>query len=325
MSDRDPNVVVIGGGTGLSSLVKGLKRYPVHLTAIITVSDDGGSSGELRKDSNMVPPGDIRKVLVAMAEVDDLMEQLFQYRFDETHEGLSGHPTGNLLLVALANITGDFVKGIQQFSKVLNVKGDVLPVSTKQLVLSALMEDGTVVTGESSITGAGNKIKEVYFEDEDIPATKEAVEAIEKADLIVFGPGSLYTSIIPNILVPEIKEAVKQSKAKKLFISNVMTEVGESIGFTVGDHIKAFEDHFGEEIIDIIIANDHIEVDDEEMKNYHLEGAECVQLDYDYITKTDKILYTSNLFSVNENGHIRHNSRKLAAEIFFLLINGDED
>lgn len=209
-----PNVVIIGGGTGLSVLLRGLKVYPVDITAIVTVADDGGSSGRLRDELSIPPPGDIRNVLAALSDVEPLVENLFQHRFNKGNS-LTGHSLGNLILAAMTNITGDFFHAVTEMSKVLNVRGKVLPAANKSVVLHAEMEDGTIVSGESKIPYSGKKIKRVFLSPETIEPLEEAIDVIRKADLILIGPGSLYTSILPNLLVPKLGDEVCKAKAKK--------------------------------------------------------------------------------------------------------------
>ena len=220
-----PRIVVIGGGTGLSVMLRGLKHKPVDITAIVTVADDGGSSGILRSELEMIPPGDIRNVLSALADVEPLLGQLLDYRFDKGN-GLAGHSLGNLMLAAMCDITGDFVTGVRELSRVLAVRGRVLPASDHSIVLRALMEDGSIVEGESNIPKARGVIRRVSIEPKDVRALPEALEALREADAILVGPGSLYTSILPNLLVPEIAKTIIESNALKIFFCNVMTQPG---------------------------------------------------------------------------------------------------
>lgn len=320
MFDRDPKVVAIGGGTGLSYLMRGLKRYPIDITAIITVADDGGSSKEFRDFFNMIPPGDIRKVLISMAQADELLEKLFNYRFDKNDSGLAGHPIGNIMLAAMADISGDFIQGIRKMSKVLNVKGTVLPVAKEPLILGAIMDDGNTVYGETCISSYKGKISKIFNKNEKITVCSDAVKAINEADLIVYGPGSLYTSIIPNIIIPEIAEAIVNSNAIKLFISNIMTESNETIGYSASDMLKAVNDHVNSDIIDCVIANDNFDVDDEILINYKKDGSDFVELDFDELAKMGVEVYTSPLAYVNKKNHVRHHSNKLAAQVFSILL-----
>lgn len=226
----------------------------MEISAIVTVADDGGSSGRLRKEFHIPPPGDVRNVLLALADVEPLLDRLLQFRFN--HGGpLSGHNLGNLLIAAMKEITGDFVTAIRELSRVLAVRGQVLPSSSEALQLGAVMEDGTIVMGESEIPQAGKKISRVFIEPEDAPPLPEAIDAIMAADLIVVGPGSLYTSILPNLLVDGIAEAIRHSSATKAYIVNIMTQPGESDHYTAYDHVKAIYDHVGDEFFDYILVN----------------------------------------------------------------------
>ena len=248
-SEVKGKVVVIGGGTGLSVLLRGLKNFPLDLTAVVTVADDGGSSGRIREDLNIPPPGDIRNVLAALSDVEPLIEEMFQYRFASKNE-LSGHALGNLIIAAMTSITGDFAHGIQEMSKVLNVRGKVLPSANQSLFLSAEMEDGTVIKGESKIPFSGKKIRRVFLSPEHVKALPQAVESIEEADMIIIGPGSLYTSILPNLLVKKIGKAVLNSNAPKVYICNLMTQAGETLHYTAADHIQALYDHMGAQFVE---------------------------------------------------------------------------
>lgn len=237
--DRGPRVVVIGGGTGLSNLLRGLKRFTNNITAIVTVADDGGSSGRLRNELGVLPPGDIRNCITALADEEKLVTELFHYRF-EHGEGLEGHNFGNLFLTALYAITkGDMIQAVRTASRVLNSCGQVLPSTLDNITLVAEMDDGTLVRGESLISHTDARIKRVVSDPPKPAATAEAVDAILAAELIVLGPGSLYTSIVPNLLVPGISAAVRQSTAAKIYVCNVLTQPGETTGFTVGDHVEA--------------------------------------------------------------------------------------
>ena len=243
--DRGPKVVVVGGGTGLSNLLKGLKRYTNNITAIVTVGDDGGSSGRLRQEFGVLPPGDIRNCITALADEDTLVTELFRYRFN-AGKGLEGHSFGNLFIVALLAVTGgDIIKAARTASKILNSSGQVLPSTTSNLNLTAEFEDGTTITGESAITEYGKRIKTISCEPAGPAAVQEAVEAVQEAELIILGPGSLYTSIIPNLLVPDIVAAIRESDARKMYVCNVLTQPGETTDYTVGDHVEALLAHAG--------------------------------------------------------------------------------
>lgn len=250
-SGKLKKVVVFGGGTGLSTLLRGLKSHPVDLTAVVTVADDGGSSGRLL---DIPPPGDIRKVMAALSDVEPLFEEMFQYRF-QTVEELKGHSLGNLMLAAMTDITGDFSRAVEQMSRVLNIKGKVLPAANQRITLHAELEDGTIVTGESKIPVYGHRIRRVYMSPQEVKPLPETVDTIMAADLIVFGPGSLYTSILPTILVPVIREAVLACQAKKVYIGNLATQAGETYRYTASEHVQALYDHAGKAFIDTILLN----------------------------------------------------------------------
>lgn len=322
LKDNDPNIVLIGGGTGLSYVLKGLKKYPVNITAIITVSDNGGSSGEIRSMIQMVPPGDIRKVMVALSEAEPLLNQLLDYRFTDDNTLFANHTVGNIILTALYYINdGDYIKAIKQLSKVLNVRGKVLPVATQPVTLVAKMSDGSIVVGEQEIRADRSTIEEITLLEKDrVSTTEEVLEAIEEANLIVFGPGSLYTSIIPNLLIPQVKEAILASKAEKLYVCNVMTEPGETDGMMVSDHIQTLEKYLAPGVIDAILANDDYQVADDVMAIYEKTGAELVKVDLDQVARLGKELITSRFIYVNEKKHIRHNSIKIAAYIVMKLL-----
>ncbi len=260
--DRGPRVVVVGGGHGLSNLLRGLKNFTNNITAIVTVGDDGGSSGRLRQELGVLPPGDIRNCITALADEDKLVTELFQYRF-ELGEGLEGHSFGNLFLTALCSLThGDMIQAVKVASRVLNSCGQVVPSTLSVITLAAEMEDGRVIKGESQIPEARGKIKRMQIEPASVRPTAEAIQAILGADLIVLGPGSLYTSIIPNLLTPGIAEAIKQSQAPRVYVCNVMTQPGETDDYSVADHVQALLLHAsckpegGYELVDAVLVND---------------------------------------------------------------------
>ena len=239
---RGPKIVAIGGGTGLSVLLDGLRRYTENLTAIVTVADDGGSSGRLRRDMDLLPPGDFRNCLVAMSDSDSLLAELFQYRFSEGN-GLKGHSFGNLFIAAMSDITGNFDDALLESSRVLAVRGRVVPSTTVGLELSARFTDGSVVRGESNITKQAGEIERLMIEPKSAQAHPRAVEAIRQADIVVIGPGSLYTSVLPNLMIRGMSEAVTGSDAVVVYLCNVATEVGETAGYTVADHLAALQRH----------------------------------------------------------------------------------
>ena len=251
---RGPKVVAIGGGTGQSVLLRGLRLHTDNLTAIITVADDGGSSGILRRELGVLPPGDFRNCLVALSEDETLLADLFQYRFDEG-SGLKGHSFGNLFIVAMTNVTESFDQALVESSRVLAVRGGVLPSTSADLQLSARFNDGTVVRGESSITNHGGEIDRLMIEPASAPAHPLAVQAIEEAEIVVIGPGSLYTSILPNILVGGISDALARTEATVVYVCNVATQVGETDSYTVRDHVEALHKHTFSDIADFVLAN----------------------------------------------------------------------
>lgn len=253
--NRGPRIVSVGGGTGLSSLLRGLKEYSTNITAIVTVADDGGSSGRLRRELRVLPPGDFRQCIAAMAEAEPLVTSLFQYRFDEGGE-LSGHSFGNLFIVAMSRVSGSFEQALKESSRVLNVRGQIVPSTLEDVVLWAELDDSSTVEGESQIPHGPAPIDRVHLRPDAPPAYPEAVQAIAQADLIVIGPGSLYTSIMPNLLVPEITRAIKAAPAIKVYVCNVATQPGETDGYTLSDHLKALHDHVGNGIVDYVLAND---------------------------------------------------------------------
>lgn len=312
-----PKIVVIGGGTGLSVMLRGLKEKPLDITAIVTVADDGGSSGILRNELQMPPPGDIRNVLMALADVEPLLTDMLQYRFNNG-SGLAGHSLGNLMLAAMSDIAGDFVSGVRQLSKVLAVRGRVLPAAGEAIVLKAEMEDGSIVVGESNIPKAGVPVKRVFIDPADVEPLPEAVEAIEAADAILIGPGSLYTSIIPNLLVPKLAEAITRSCAVKLFVCNVMTQPGETDDYTVSMHLDAIENHIGVQLFDYVIVNDG-EIPPEVKAKYGEKGAHEVLLDLDEITKRGCSVIADRL--VLFRTYLRHDTERLSHHIYKLVEN----
>ncbi|MFN8638938.1 MAG: gluconeogenesis factor YvcK family protein [Dehalococcoidia bacterium] len=257
---RGPRVVAIGGGTGLSNLLRGLKQYSSNLTAIVTVADDGGSSGMLRRDLGVIPPGDIRNCIAALADSEPLVTDLFQYRFDEATGGqLGGHSFGNLFIVAMSRVTGSMEEAIRETSRVLRVRGRIVPSTLSDVILGARMDDDTVIRGESRIGHAGRHIQELFIEPSNVPVNAEAVAALREADLVVIGPGSLYTSVLPNLLVRGLAEALMASPGYKVFISNVATEHGETDGMSAADHYASLRKHLqNRDIADAVLANSNL-------------------------------------------------------------------
>lgn len=292
-------VVAIGGGTGLSTLLKGLKayvpppgepqaelnRFPVisELSAVVTVSDDGGSSGRLRKELNMLPPGDIRNCIVALSEDEALLSRLFRHRFDKG-SGLEGHSFGNLFLAALTSITNDFAEAVRLSSEILLTRGHIYPATASNIELEALMDDGTRVRGETRITASKGRIKELFLIPADVEPLPQTLEAIARADIITIGPGSLFTSLIPNLLVRGIAEAIHNSPATKIYICNLMTQANESLGLTAAEHIRALDAHAGGPVFDYALVNR--QPASQELKaKYALEGAAQIVADLDAIEK----------------------------------------
>ncbi|RLQ96685.1 gluconeogenesis factor YvcK family protein [Falsibacillus albus] len=312
----NPKVVIIGGGTGLPVLLRGLKQHPIDITAVVTVADDGGSSGRLRQDLEIPPPGDIRNVLAALSDVEPLIEQMFQHRFKTSNE-LAGHSLGNLIIAALTSITGDFVHAIQEMSKVLNVSGKVLPAANQSVVLHAEMEDGTIVSGESKIPYSGKRIKRVFLTPELVMPLSETIDAIRKADIIVIGPGSLYTSILPNLLVPGLGEEVCRSRARKVYICNLMTQAGETLNFTASDHVKAIYDHMDCAFMDTILVNNE-EIPAFIQNKYKEELAKPVVYDVEKLMKMGLNVIYDRIITYKDDV-IRHDTDKVAKIIVSLL------
>jgi len=314
---RKPKIVIIGGGTGLPVLLRGLKKYPVDLTAIVTVADDGGSSGRLREELHIPPPGDVRNALAALSEVEPLIIELFQHRFN-TEKELSGHSLGNLILAAMTSITGDFFRAIQEMSKVLNVHGKVLPATRDSVVLHAEMEDGSIVSGESKIPYSGKKIKRVFLTPETAQPLPETIDEIRRADMIIFGPGSLYTSILPNLLVPRLGQEICSSCAKKVYVCNLMTQPGETLDYTASDHVKALYDHMKCSFIDTIIVNNK-EVPEHILKRYCEEYAKPVANDLNKLYELGLEVVLADIVAL-EDGVIRHDTSKISKLLYSLLM-----
>lgn len=310
-------VVVLGGGTGTSTLLRGLKEFPIDLTAIVSVCDDGRSTGVLREEFNIPAVGDIRRVLIALSETEPLVRELFNYRFNTTSD-LDGHTVGNLLLTASSEITGNLSDGIEALSKVLNLKGKVVPLTEDNVVLMGEMEDGSIVEGEHNITMCKSTIKRVFYKEEPVP-TKEAVNAIEEADLIILSMGSLFTSVIPNLICEDIIKAIDKSKAKVMYVCNMVTQPGETEGFKVSDHVKFLNQYLGEHKVDVVIANKG-KIDEEMADRYgSLEQKDPVELDK---KKTKSLVkkVISDDYVIIRNNLLRHNALKLSMHIFGFLL-----
>jgi uncharacterized cofD-like protein len=312
---RRPRIVVAGGGTGLSVMLRGLKMMPLDITAIVTVADDGGSSGILREELQIPPPGDIRNVLTALADTEPLLADVLSYRFSNG-TGLAGHSLGNLILAAITDIAGDFVTGVRELSRVLAVRGRVLPAAGQAIVLKAELQDGTVVAGESAIPHAGQKIRRVFIEPAGVEPLPEAVEAIAEADAILIGPGSLYTSIMPNLLVPKLAAAIRASQAVKIFVCNVMTQPGETDGYSVSDHLDAIHAHVGHHLFDYVIVNDG-DIPPEVQERYAEQGARPVRLDLEETERRGCKVIADRL--VKFRTYLRHDAVKLSRHIYRLV------
>lgn len=312
---KGPRIVVLGGGTGLSVLLRGLKKYTSNITAIVTVADDGGGSGVLREELGMLPPGDIRNCILALADTEPTMEKVLRYRFQEG--SLKGQSFGNLFIAAMNDIYGDFNKAIKEMGNVLAVKGKVLPMTIENIKLIAELEDGTVVEGESEIPEKnrelGGRIKRIYIDHENPEPLEESLVEIRNADCIVLGPGSLYTSVIPNLLVRGIVSEIKDSRASKVYIGNIMTQPGETDGYSLYDHIESIVDHSSSGIIDYVVANIG-EIPEEMMKKYSEDGSEQVRISRDdekRIKKDGIVLIKDNLIESDKES-IRHDSVTLS-------------
>jgi uncharacterized cofD-like protein len=314
-----PKIVAVGGGTGLSVLLRGLKKYTSDITAIVTVSDDGGGSGLLREDMGILPPGDIRNCIVALANTEPIMEQLMQYRFKDG--ALRGQSFGNLFIAAMNDICGSFDAAVREVSSVLAVTGKVLPVTLDNIDLYAELEDGTVIKGESQIPikqqASNKRIRKVFLKPGNCKPLPEALKAIQDADVIILGPGSLYTSIIPNILVKNLAKAISSSNALKIYVSNIMTQQGETVGYSLSEHIKAINEHGNKLMLDYAIANTG-EIPQALLEKYKTEDASPVLIDYDIIANMGIKVLGGDFVKI-ENGYLRHNFNELAKQIIKLV------
>ena len=321
-------IVALGGGTGLSALLRGLKEFtslhPDHparghaplspspiadLTAIVTVTDDGGSSGRLRREYRILPPGDIRNCMVALADDEALLSRLFQYRFPPAEKGLGGHSFGNLFLTALTHVTGDFTEAVRVSGKVLAIRGRIFPSTLSNVTLEATLENGRRVRGETRISQSAARIRRIALVPRNVRPLAEALAAIAAADLIVLGPGSLYTSILPNLLIPELARAIARSKAPRVYIANLMTQPGETTGFTLADHVRAIQEHTPGRVLDWVVAN-HKVVSPAVARRYRRQGAQQVLVDLPALQKLGLRAILDNL--IEEHGVIRHDSHRLA-------------
>lgn len=311
-------IVVLGGGTGMSTLLRGLKNFPVDITAVVSVSDDGKSTGRLREEFNTPAVGDIRRVIVALSETEPLFQDLMNYRF-ETNSDLNGHTLGNLLLTGLIDVAGNMSVGIKSLSKVLNLKGKVLPLTEDNVILMAKMDDNSIIEGEHNITGAKKNIKEVFYK-KDPKVLNEVLDEIKSADLIVLSMGSLYTSIIPHLISEDIKKAIDTSSAEVMYISNIMTQPGETDDYTVSDHVKTLNSYLGEKKINVVLANNGIISDEIKEKYLAMEQKDPVPFDKEELdSMTVKVI--SEDFVTVEDGILRHNVTKLGLQIFSYIIS----
>ena len=313
-SNKGPEIVAFGGGTGLSNLLRGLKKNSDNLTAVVTVADDGGSSGRLRDEMGILPPGDIRNCLVALADREPLMEKLFQHRF-ESEGGLEGHSFGNLYIAAMTEVWGDFEEAVRASSKVLAIRGKVLPATNEDVKLGAVYHDQEKRMGESAIPVYDKEINKVFLYPENASTTPEVKRSIHKSDVIIIGPGSLYTSILPNLLVKGIADEIKRSNALKLYVCNVMTQPGETDNYTAADHAKAIIDHCGKGVFDYIIVNNQ-QGTKELRQKYEAEGAYPVEIDHQRLKELGVEIVEEDL--LKKNSYLRHDPEELAKLIYKL-------
>ena len=311
-------VVVLGGGTGISYLLRGLKDFPLDITAVITVSDNGRSTGKLRREFNIPAIGDIRKVITSLSQIDEPIKEMISYRFN-TSSDLDGHAVGNLILTAMLDITGSLKDSIASLSKLLDVKHTVLPISEdSELTLMAKDYEGNVVEGESEITKAHRKFEKIYYEKEP-KVLPEVIKALEEADLIIFSMGSLYTSILPNIICKQVKKAISKTKSKVMYLCNAVTQPGETDGFTVSDHVNLINNYLEHKKIDVVVAS-NTNIKEEIVKKYETEEQkDLVKIDYNNIKRTGAELVEDDLIVIEDNT-IRHNSLKLSSLIFSYLM-----
>ncbi|WP_411844395.1 gluconeogenesis factor YvcK family protein [Salinicoccus sp. HZC-1] len=311
-------ITLVGGGTGLSVLARGLRQYPVDISAIVSVADDGGSTGIIRDQIDMPAPGDIRNVMSALSDVETKLENLFTYRFNK--DALGGHALGNLMLAAMYDMTGDFAMAVKELSKILNVKGTVVPSTNISPKLAARMEDNSIIVGESYIPEVQQKIEEVYLIPNETVATPEAIQAVEESDVVVFGPGSLYTSIIPNLIPAGMKEAIINSEGIKVYVSNIMTQVGETVDYTAADHLEAINFHMGENVMDFIILNEE-NIKGQISDYYDRNGMTVVDSDSERLEEMGvKIVTDSRLVHIDDQGAVRHNNKVLADKIYDIAL-----
>ena len=312
MNPTEPRIVSIGGGTGLSTLLRGLKKFRSRLSVIVTVTDDGGSSGRLREELGALPPGDIRNCMIALSEDENLMSRLFRYRFSSDGP-LHDHSFGNLFLTAMANVTGDFAEAVRLTSEVLAIKGVIYPATNSNVRLRAELEDGSWVQGETRITSAGRRIRRVQLTPDGALPPKDAIEAIQTADVITIGPGSLFTSLIPNLLVKEVIGAVRSSKAVKIYVQNIMTQPGETECYSAEDHVRVLAEHCGGILLPNVLINNRMPSADI-LKRYEAERAGVVKVDVARLQGIGLNVVERDLLA--EDGVIRHDPDRLASAVF---------
>jgi len=315
---KQPKVVVIGGGTGMPVLLRGLKNLPIDLTALVNVSDDGGSTGRIRNEMQIPAPGDIRNVIAALSDAEPMLLELFQHRFTAGN-GLSGHSLGNLLLAALTSITGDFYTGIQEISRVLNVRGQIYPISNQNVTLHAKMIDGSIIKGESKIPEYPLPIESVYLSPQPVKPLNQAIRALNSAQLIVISPGSLYTSILPNLIIPEIIDTLKETDAKIVYVCNVMTQAGETTDYTAADHVQAIIDHIGEGIVDSVIVHNET-ISESKKLMYAEEQSEPVELDKKRLLKLGLEVIEGDIID-HQQTLFRHDTEKISQLLYSLIKN----
>lgn len=310
-------VVILGGGTGTSTLVRGLKEFPVDLSVVVSVCDDGKSTGKLREEFDVPAVGDLRRVIASLSETEPLFEKLLEYRFNTTSD-LNGHTVGNLLLVALCNITGNMSDGIESLSKVLNLKGKVLPLTEDNVILMGKMEDESIVEGEHNITKSEKTIKDIYYKDEP-KINPEVIKDIKESDMIILSMGSLYTSIICNLVCDDVIEAIDESKGKILYVCNMFTQPGETDDFTVSDHIKVLNDHLGKRKIDTIVINGG-KIPKKFIEKYHREEEkDPVIIDKEELNKMNVRIVKDDFIKI-KSGSLKHDAVKVSLKIFEELI-----
>ena len=313
-------VVVLGGGTGLSTLLRGLKQFPVDITAIVAVSDDGRSTGKLRQEFNVPAVGDIRQVIIALSETEPLFEKLLNYRF-KTNSDLNGHALGNLLLTGLINVSGNLSNSIESLGKILNLKGKVLPLTEDNVILMSKMEDDSIIEGEHNITESKKNIKEIFYKEKP-KVLDDVIYEIEHADLIIFSMGSLYTSLLPNLICDEVKEAIDNSKADIMYVCNIMTQPGETDNYKASDHVKVINKYLNKRKINIILVN-NIKITKKIKEKYlSLEQKDQVIFDKEELKKLNLKIIADNFISIKDDV-LRHNTSKLGFHIYSYLLKGD--